>query len=131
MFPFLISFNLNNTGSSYCRNVLAWQAEHVQFSRNPSNTDALNCGFNGMPLRFLSRIQYWKRGRIDSPWFYIIPVQMLRCLVVVLSLSSTVFAQDLFTSPLDEVRSTLLSFSSGSSTPTVTPTTSKKPASGT
>ncbi|KAL9960335.1 hypothetical protein ACROYT_G033781 [Oculina patagonica] len=41
----------------------------------------------------------------------------------------SVLAQDLFTSPLDEVRNTLLTYSTGSSTaPTVTPTTYKKPA---
>lgn len=55
-------------------------------------------------------------------------VKMFLCLVAVLSLSMSVLAQDLFTSPLDEVRNTLLTYSTGSSTPTVTPTTYKKPA---
>jgi len=53
---------------------------------------------------------------------------MFLCAVLVLSLGSSLIAQDLFLSPLDEARSTLLSYSSGSSIATTSKPAAVKPA---
>lgn len=62
--------------------------------------------------------------------FFSVDIKAIFCLALMAILTNLVFTQNLYTSPLDDTRNALMSFSSGVSSPKPTSTPTKRPAVG-
>ena len=58
--------------------------------------------------------------------FVFVNFKAIFCLIFAVTLAKYVYTQNLYTAVLDETRNTLMSFSSGSSSPSPTPSTARK-----
>ena len=58
--------------------------------------------------------------------FAFVNFKAIFCLIFAVTLAKYVYTQNLYTAVLDETRNTLMSFSSGSSSPSPTPSTARK-----
>lgn len=62
--------------------------------------------------------------------FLFVDIKAIFCLALMAILTNLVFTQNLYTSPLDDTRNALMSFSSGVSSPKPTSPPTKQPAVG-
>lgn len=60
------------------------------------------------------------------PVFVFVNFKAIFCLIFAVTFAKYVYTQNLYTAMLDETRNTLMSFSSGSSSPSPTPSTARK-----